>query len=114
MKILPPLFATLLLMGALCIGTQARTPVGILRGTVVDMHGNAISGATVMIQTSDGRHPHATRTDAAGQFSFNRFAVGQYDLRAYYQGSSSDWARRISIGSHKPSQITLRIPPPKT
>jgi hypothetical protein len=113
MKMLPPLLA-LLLMGALSTGMQAKTPVGILQGTVVDTQGKAIAGATVTIQTSDGRHPHATRTDAAGQFSFTRFAVGQYDLRAYYQGSSSDWAKRISIGSHKPTQITLRIPPPKT
>jgi hypothetical protein len=99
----------LLLAGVLVSGSNAGTAVGTLQGTVIDSRGRAIAGATVTIQTSDGRHPHASHTDAAGQFSFSRFAVGQYDLRAYSRGSYSDWAKRISIGPHKPTQITLRI-----
>jgi hypothetical protein len=94
-------------------GSWAKTTVGTLEGTVMDAHGKAIAGATVTIQTSDGQHPHATHTDAAGQFSFSRFAVGQYDLRAYSHGSYSNWAKRVLIRSHKSTQINLRISIPK-
>jgi len=107
------LVLALFLMGLFSTGSDARTAVGTLEGTVVDMQGNAIAGATVTIQTSDGQHPHVARTDENGQFSFSRFAVGQYDLRAYSRGTYSDWARRISIHAHKPTAITLRILVPK-
>jgi len=107
------LVLALFLMGLFSTGSDARTAVGTLEGTVVDMQGHAVAGATVTIQTSDGQHPHAARTDANGQFSFSRFAVGQYDLRAYFRGAYSDWARRILIHSHKPTSITLRILVPK-
>lgn len=110
MKLLISALAVFLVAG-LSSGLNAKTAVGTLEGIVVDMRGNAVAGATVTIQTSDGQHPHATHTNATGQFSFSGFATGQYDLRAYFRGSYSDWAKRISIRAHKPTQITLRISP---
>ncbi len=100
---------TVLAILAFSFGSHAKTSVGTLEGMVMDAHGNGIAGATVTMQTSDGQHPHATRTDAAGRFAFARFATGQYDLRAYFRGAYSDWAKRVSIHSRKPTQITLRI-----
>jgi hypothetical protein len=94
---------------AFSFGAHAKTSVGTLEGTVIDAHGSAIAGATVTMQTSDGQHPHATRTDAGGRFAFAHFATGQYDLRAYSRGAYSEWARRVPIHSQKPTQITLRI-----
>ena len=89
--------------------SSAKVATGTLEGTVIDSHGKALSGATVTIQTSDGQHPHATHTDAKGRFEFVRFEVGQYDVRAYRNGSYSDWAKRVVIRSTKPNSITLRI-----
>lgn len=94
----------------LCGGPSfARVATGTLEGTVLDARGRAISGATVTIQTSDGTHPHVTHTDGSGHFAFVRFAVGQYDLRAYLNGSYSDWAKRIAIRSKRPAAVTLQI-----
>lgn len=87
----------------------ARVPTGTLEGTVVDAQGNALSGASVTIQTSDGRRPHATRTDARGHFKFARFESGQYDLRAHFKDSYSDWAKRVVLRSNRPTSITLRV-----
>ncbi len=88
---------------------QGRTALGNLVGIVVDAQGKPVSGASVVIQTSDGKHPHATRTDGHGHFQFARYETGQYDLRAESQGESSPWARRLMIHSHKTTRITLRL-----
>jgi uncharacterized GH25 family protein len=84
--------------------------VGTITGNVVDAHGKPVADASVMIQTSDGLHPHATRTDSNGRFEFARFETGQYDLRAYSNGVFSEWDRRVVIQTKRPTQITLRLP----
>jgi uncharacterized GH25 family protein len=107
-------FASFALLAGLVVEpAAARVSTGTLEGTVLDSHGKALSGATVTIQTSDGRRPHATHTDAKGHFEFLRFEVGQYDVRAYINGSYSDWAKRVVVRSTKPNSIILRIAPSK-
>jgi Carboxypeptidase regulatory-like domain len=100
-----------LLFGFAVRTSFARAATGTLEGTVLDAHGRALPGATVTIQTSDGTHPHVTRTDAAGHFVFARWAAGQYDLRAYRKGSYSEWAKRILVRSQTSTSITLRVEP---
>src|SRR5579862_3587329 len=88
---------------------DAKVSVGTIEGEVIDAQSQPVAGASVTIQTSDGQHPHATHTDAAGHFQFARFETGQYDLRAYFKGAYSDWAKRVPLHSHKSTEITLRI-----
>lgn len=109
MKASTTLFWCALLIGAFSRPSFARVATGTLQGIVLDARGRAISGATVTIQTSDGTHPHATHTDGNGHFAFVRFAIGQYDLRAYRNGSYSDWAKRVVIRSKRPASVTLQI-----
>ena len=94
---------------ALAATAHARHPTGTLAGVVLDAQGKPQPGASVTVQTSDGAHPHATRTDAAGHFQFVRFSRGQYDLRAFAQGKSSDWMLRILVRSGKATEITVRL-----
>jgi hypothetical protein len=91
---------------------SARGPIGELQGVVLDSQGKPVADATVTMQTSDGKHPYATHTDAGGHFKFARFETGQYDLRAYSSGMFSQWTKRISIRSKKTTEVTLRMPPP--
>jgi uncharacterized GH25 family protein len=84
--------------------------LGALEGQVVDSHGKPVADASVTIQTSDGLHPHATRTDASGHFEFQRYSAGQYDLRAYYKGSFSEWSKRQLIRPKKTTEVTLKLP----
>ena len=72
--------------------------------------GKPVAEASVTIQTSDGLHPHATRTDANGHFHFALWQTGQYDLRAYSNGMFSEWDKRIMIRSNKTTKITLHLP----
>jgi Carboxypeptidase regulatory-like domain len=103
------LFA-LTLMLAFGAASNAGEAVGNLEGTMVDSHGNPVQGATVVIQTSDGQHPHATHTDARGHFEFDRYAAGQYDLRGSFYSVFTDWTRRVLIRAGKTTQITLHLP----
>jgi hypothetical protein len=104
----------LLLIAALGIAAtvSARVAIGTLSGTVLDADGKPVDYATVTLQTSDGNHPHLTRTDGDGHFEFTRFETGQYDVRAQSHGIFSDWLRRISIRSGKTTQVTLHLPAP--
>jgi Carboxypeptidase regulatory-like domain len=98
------------LIVALAATSGAREAVGNLVGTLVDSHGNPVEGATVVIQTSDGQHPHATHTDVNGHFEFERYSIGQYDLRGSLYGVFTDWARRIVIHAGKTTQVKLHLP----
>ncbi len=93
-------------------GVSARGPIGNLSGTVLDSKGRPVAEATVTMQSSDGKRPYATHTDADGHFKFARYETGQYDLRAYSNGMFSEWTQRISIRSQKTTEVTLRMPPP--
>jgi len=106
-------FAMWLFTTAASAQEKMAIPVGTLEGTVVDVHNKPVANASVTIQTSDGLHPHATRTDAEGHFQFARWETGQYDVRAYSNGAFSDWQKRIMINRKKPTKITLMLPDPK-
>jgi Carboxypeptidase regulatory-like domain len=103
----------LLLLAALGFAAtaNARGPIGELTGIVLDSRGRPAPDATVTMQSSDGKHPYATHTDATGHFKFDRYDTGQYDLRAYWRGMFSEWTKRVSIRSKKTTEVTLRMPP---
>lgn len=104
---IPVVFALLALSAA---AQSAAVPVGVLEGTVLDANGRAVADASVTIQTSDGRNPHATHTDANGHFEFARWETGQYDLRAYSNGLFTEWEKRVMIRSKKTTKVMLRLP----
>jgi uncharacterized GH25 family protein len=105
-------FILILATLGLAAGASAKVATGTLAGTVLDSRGKPVADAVVTIQTSDGRKPHATRTDSEGRFEFARFETGQYDLQAQAKGNFSEWAKRIAVHSNKTTSITLRLPPP--
>jgi hypothetical protein len=114
MKAMQRSIFSLLLIAALGMAATARAagPIGELKGTVLDSKGKPVADATVTMQSSDGKHPYATHTDASGHFEFVRYETGQYDLRAYSKGMFSDWTKRVSIRYKKTTEVTLHMPPP--
>jgi len=98
--------AVLILTGAAVAGEA----LGTLEGTVIDSHGNPVAGASVFVQTSDGQHPHATKTDSQGRFEFERYSPGQYDLRASYLSVFTDWHKRVIVRAGKATHVTLQLP----
>jgi hypothetical protein len=106
-----PVFLLFPVILGFAAAANARVRIGTIAGTVVDAHGRPVADATITMQTSYGQSPSATHTDAKGHFEFTRYETGQYDLRAYWHGMFSDWAKRVVIRSDKTTEITLRMPP---
>jgi len=109
-------FAVLsLLLTSLAGGTAAtpapktHTHLGRLAGRVLGPNDAPVAGARVTVQTSDGRHPHATSTDAHGRFSFPDILAGPYDARAYWEGNWSEWQHNVIVRAGKTAEITLKI-----
>lgn len=109
-KLMTTILGMLVIASLAFVAAAQRVPIGTLEGTVLDAQGNPVADASVTIQTSDGLHPHAKRTDANGHFEFTRWMTGQYDLRAYSNGVFSEWDKRIMIRANKTTKITLRMP----
>jgi outer membrane receptor protein involved in Fe transport len=105
-------FASILLLLALALtggGAVARAqsnPTGVIRGTVTDDTGAAVSGALVTIS---GRAGASTRTDAKGAFSFPNVVPGSYQIavsKAGYQSTVAPF-RTIAAGAELVLPITL-------
>ena len=90
-------------------GPKTHVHLGRLAGKVLGSNGAPVVGARVTVETSDGRHPHATSTDTQGRFSFPNILPGPYDARAYRDGSWSEWQHNVIVRTGKTTDITLRI-----
>lgn len=96
-------------LGAAAAAQNGPVAIGKIEGIVLNAKGQPVADASVTIQTSDGLHPHATHTDSSGRFEFDRWSIGQYDLRAYANGTFSEWSKRILIRYKKTTTVTLRL-----
>ena len=82
----------LLLVAGLAVGAVAddQTGMGTLAGTVLDAHGKLVAGASVTMQGSDGKNPHATATSVQGRFFFPELVHGYYDAHASHNRVASE------------------------
>ena len=71
-------FALVLLVAIKC-GGQARTDLS-LRGSVLDLTGAGISGATVRLETVSGALLNQSQTDAKGEFILTNLPSGNFSL----------------------------------
>lgn len=84
--------------------------LGTLEGTVLRADGKPLAGARVTSEQSEGEHPHATLTNGDGRFFFPRLKPGLYNLRAYYKGAWSEWAKNAEVKVGKGTEVVLRMP----
>jgi len=111
---------TALLVSALLLaapaGAQTTTPqrktapgpTGKLTGQVLDANGKPAAQATVYCQSSDGRQPRATKTDAQGRFRLT-CPSGPVDVRATAGEKSSEWTRDVRVRTGETTSITIHI-----
>ncbi len=110
---------TLALLPAMWAGTEATAqrlppagPPGSLDGVVLSAGGAAVPGARVIWQASDGRNPHAVKTDADGRFHISKLRPGLYELRAQAKGQWSEWEHNVMVRSSRETSVTLRLSRP--
>src|SRR5688572_32251353 len=75
--------ATISLLPALA---TAQALYGSLTGTIADMSGAAVPGATVTITNEDTGLEFTAVTDATGTYTIRNIAGGTYTLKASLQG----------------------------
>jgi protocatechuate 3,4-dioxygenase beta subunit len=104
------LWATL----AASAGAAPQAPgLGTVGGQVLGPNGKAVDGARVTLQSSEGRNPQTTETNAQGHFWFPSLPSGLYDLRAYSNGRLSEWRHNVWVNRGKQTNVTLRLRPKK-
>ena len=89
--------------------TKPKKNGATFMGTVLDATGRPVKGASVMCQTSSGLKPRAVHTDSKGRFFITGLKRENYDLRAYANGSYSDWDKNIPMGSTQTKEVTLQL-----
>ena len=89
--------------------TAPRKNGATFQGIVLDSNGRPVKGASVMCQTSSGMKPRAVHTDSRGHFFITGLKRENYDLRAYANGSYSDWEKNIPMGSTQTKEVTLQL-----
>jgi hypothetical protein len=110
-----------LLLATLAAGAGAAPQtagLGTVGGSVLGPNGQAIEGARVTLQSSDGTRPETTVTNAEGRFWFPMLPKGLYDVRAYSKGRASEWRKNVWVEPGRQNTVALRLqskkPAPKT
>jgi hypothetical protein len=80
-----------------------------LTGIVLGSDGRPVAKASVSCQTAGGLAPHAVYTDAKGRFTVKGLKQDSYDLRAYFNGTYSDWIRNLPLRKGQTRAVTLRL-----
>jgi len=88
--------------------STAPGPTGKLTGQVLGEDGKPAAKARVYCQSSDGRSPHTTKTDAQGHFQLTCLA-GPVDVRAHAGENWSEWTRNVRIRTGETTSITIHI-----
>jgi hypothetical protein len=93
-----------------CASGAHEGGMGTLAGTVLGPSGRPVRGARVTSQEAGGSHPAVTTTNAQGRFFFPELGHGYYDVRAYLDGSWSEWKHNIEVKTGKQTEVTLKVP----
>ncbi len=81
----------------------------IIQGTLVDVDGGAVEGATVRIQSAEGLHVElSTQSDARGEFRFANLRSGNYRI---YAGSVPQQIPLVKAGT---LDLRIVVPPTRT
>lgn len=84
---------------------------GVVQGTVTDVKGGLIAGATVMIRNEATGKTASATADAQGHFSLSNVAAGTYSVEASANGFTVATKRGIQVGAAEvaPFALTLSV-----
>lgn len=104
------LVATTTILATFANPAQAQVDAS-LAGTVRDVTGLAIPGATIHIESIETGKQRELHTDDAGRFRALALAVGQYDLTVDKAGFRSEHRTDVVlvVGQHEELDLTLKV-----
>lgn len=91
---------------AASLTAAAQSTFGSIRGTVQDISGAVLPGATVTVHSLDQSFDHTAATDDAGEFLFENLKAGHYSVTVEHAG----FAKAIAADTALESRQELRIP----
>lgn len=111
MRCLQRLAATLIVLIATAVGALAQnSSTGVIRGTVKDAKGAAVSGAEVSLVHQQQAVLRTTQTEANGNFSLENIAPGSYELNILHSGfAKRRQVVQVSSGSTTTADIVLEV-----
>jgi tetratricopeptide (TPR) repeat protein len=85
-----------------------------LRGTVRDLHGNPVAGATVQLHSKETAQIQTVPTDSQGNYGFVGLRGGVYGLRAAMVGYSDAEIPSLFLGPQETKTVDLALQPART
>ena len=110
-----------LALALMCLAASvagAQTFRGTILGTVTDVTGGAVPGATVTVRNTDTGLVRTTETQADGSYRVPELPIGTYDVTVEKQNFQSDVTKGVQVtvaaerrvdASLKPGQVTEQI-----
>ncbi len=87
----------------------AKPETAVLSGTVADISGAAVSGASVNLHQLAGSAFFSATSDASGQFRFDGVSAGEYLLDASAPGLTIDSPKTITLGAGESNSVALTL-----
>jgi hypothetical protein len=91
---------------------RAQSTSGSIRGTVQDISGAAVPGATIAMHSLDANLQLVTTSNAFGEYQFENLKAGSYKLVAHHEGFKDAVVPSVALEKRQQLrvQITLRVP----
>ena len=83
---------------------------GVLQGTITDVKGGLIGGASVTITNTSTGKKATTTADVQGHFSMTNVAAGTYNVEASATGFEIATRKALTVSADKADTLTLTLP----
>jgi outer membrane receptor for ferrienterochelin and colicin len=89
--------------------SQAQATSGVMRGTVLDNNGRAISGATVTVVNVETNQSRDVTTNSQGAYVATLLRVGTYNANVRFIGYQSERRDGIAVGLGRTAVVNFQL-----
>ena len=103
--------AALLLLAMLPLSAQEKAKLPSLHGTVRDVHGSPLPGASVSLHRKNSTEDKSAITDAGGSYTFIGLADGVYSIHATKPGYGDAAVASVFVGAQENKTLDIALSP---
>jgi len=103
--------AALLLFAILPLSAQEKAKPPWMHGTVRDVHGSPVAGASVSLHGKNSTEDKSAITDAGGSYTFIGLAEGVYSIHATKAGYGDAEVASVFVGAQEPKTLDIALSP---